>query len=460
MSTKIQNIKSRLGRNSFDRHQLGSVGLRTPGELRRATTLRADHKRSLAEQFGYPTTITLKQHWDMANRNGVAYNLCYEITRDCWRAAPIVFDGDEDLERRTNNPTEFEKAVDEHFERLRVWDFLEDLDYAQRPMRYGALMMVTKGKQGEKSTDELVRLPTIDYLIDMRVYHEAQLPVETAVQDPLRPDYGQPIMFSIRTNVAGSTNEWENSGQQVHASRVYAYGENAMGNSIYGVPALEASFEALMDLMKVRGSAAEGFFQNAGNRYINTLPDNATAADAEVVVESMHDFDNSFSRSAVTVGDIKTLQTQLNDPTNPWTIALNEACAAHSKPAKIVIGMQTGERASTEDIRQWNRVVMDRQGRECNRMIKGFIRYLQEKFTFPKESKEIIIQWRDLNELSQAEQVKTVLDMASVNEKQIKSKLAPVFSTKVMQTVAQVEIEDVLDGAKIDIGNESDELIK
>ena len=35
-----------------------------------------------------------------------------------------------------------------------------------------------------------------------------------------------------------------------------------------------------MDVAKVRMSGAEGFYQNASNKYANTLPDNATAAAA------------------------------------------------------------------------------------------------------------------------------------------------------------------------------------
>lgn len=458
----IDKIRNRLGRmsiNHIDRQSVGSIGLRTRGETRRSSALKADHKRNIAEQYGYPEVISLRQHWDLANRNGIAYNLCYSITEDCWRIPPVIYDGPEDPKRRQENPTEFEQAIDQHFERLRAWQFMEDLDYSQRPMRYGALMMLTSENQGVRTSDELVGLPSIDYLVGMRVYHEAQLPVETAIQNPASLDYGNPVTYSIKTNVAGSTNEWENSGFQVHASRVFAFGEGAMGDSIYGVPALESSFESLMDAIKIRGGAAEGFYQNASNKYANILPENATAADAAEVIESMEDFDNEFSRSLVTVGDIKMLQTNLSDPTSPWTIAVNEACAAHSKPMKVVIGMQTGERASTEDILQWNRVVMDRQHRECGRIILGFINYIQDKFNFPEPSSgKISISWRDLNELSQGEQVKVVLDMASVNENQIKSKMEPIFSREVMQDTAGVEIEDVLSSMDIDIGGEDEDL--
>lgn len=271
--SKITDIKSRLGRNSIDRAEIGTTGIRTAGELRRGRALRADHKRNLSKQFGYPETITLRQHYDMANRNGFGFNLAYGIVDDTWRVPPTIYDGEEDAKRRLKSPTEFEKAIDEHFERLHVWDRLKGLDKAQRPMRYGALQYVTSEKDAAGTEIPLVRLPSMDYLVDLRVYHEAQLPVETAVTNPASINYGKPVLFGLRVNAAGSTNEWESSGYQIHASRVFPFGEGALDGSIYGTPCNESCFEALMDLAKVRGSASEGFYQNASNKYANTLPE-------------------------------------------------------------------------------------------------------------------------------------------------------------------------------------------
>lgn len=451
---KIDKIKSKLGRNSFDRQEIGSIGLRTQGELRRARALRADHKRNIAQQGGYPDVITLRQHYDMAHRNGLGHNLAFGVVKDTWRVFPELYDGEEDAERRKSSPTEFEKAVDEHFERLNVWDRIKGLDYAQRPMRYGALMYVTSEQDATSTDDVLMRLPSIDYLVDLRVYHEAQLPVETAHQNPASINYGMPINYSIRTNVAGSTNEWENSGYKVHASRVFAFGEGALDGSIYGVPCNESCFEALMDCAKIRMSGAEGFYQNASNKYANTLPDNATAADAEEVLQSMEDFDNEMSRSLVTVGDIKMLQTTLSDPTKPWSVAFSEACAAHSKPEAVVRGEISGERASTENIKSWNREVMDRQVSVGNKIIKAFLKDIQEKFNFPKPSNYLNIVWRDLNESTADQQAALAKTRAETNKICIESRMAPVYSTEFMQAEAGAPVEAVV---ALDLGGEGDE---
>ena len=451
---KINEIKARIGRNAFDRAEIGLVGQRTRGESMRGRALRADHKRSVAESGGYPDVITLRMHYDMAYRNGLGSNLAFGIVNDTWRISPIIFDGDEDGERRASNPTEFEAAIDEHFERLNVWDRLKGLDKYQRPMRYGALMYVTSEGGAVNTIDKLLPLPTMDYLVDLRLYHEAQMPVSSAVQNPANVNYGRPIIYDLKTNVAGSTNEWEDSGYQIHASRVYAYGEGALDGSIYGVPCNEGCFEALMDAAKVRMSGAEGFFQNASNKYAVHLADGATPQDADAIADELEDFDNESSRSMMLGGGtLSMLQTSLNDPTQPWTIAVNECASHHSKPITILIGHQTGERASGEDITTWNRVIMDRQEQIANAMIKGLINEFIEKFRFPAPKSKINIVWRDLNESTAEQQVDLAKKRAETNKVCVDSKMQPVYSTEFIQKEAGAPIENVI---ILDDGGEDD----
>jgi hypothetical protein len=295
----------------------------------------------------------------------------------------------------------------------------------------------------------------MDYLSKLSVFHEAQLPVDTAVTNPASVNYGNPILYSIRTNAAGSTNEWETSGYQVHASRVFPFGEGALDGSMYGVPCNEGCFEALMDSAKVRMSGAEGFFQNASNKYANTLPAEATLADADAILESMEDFDNELQRSLITVGDIKMLQTTLNDPTFAWTIAVNECAAHHGKPMSIIIGQMTGVLASEENIKTWNRVIMDRQPAVADKMITGLLNDLMLKFSFPAPTNKINIVWRDLNESTAEQQATLTKAKAETNKLCVEARMLPVYSTDGMQTDAGVEVKDVI---ILDSGGEGDDL--
>lgn len=456
---KKRNARNKQNKNKYiaknSQSTRGHVGYGgSMGERRRSRAPRADHKRSITQAGGYPHVITLDQHWDMAQHQGIGYNLAYGIVNDTWKEFPVIFDGDCDEERRETNPTEFEKAIDETFERLDVPSRLKALDLAQRPMRYGAMMFVTSEAEGT-TTKMPLKVNSIEYLQKINVFHEAQLQVATAETNPGSINYGMPIDYDVRVNVAGSTNEWETSGYTVNASRVYAFGEGALDGSIYGVPCNESCFEALMDIRKTRMAGAEGYFQNASNKYAVHLDNGATPADAKAIAEEIEDFDDEISRSMLLGGGkLSLLQTTLQDPTNPWTIALNECAAAHSKPMTIIIGSQTGERASNNDLTFWNNVVSDRCNSVGTQMITGFIKTLQERFNFPKPTGKMEIVWRDFNEMTTEQKVDLNLKRAQTNKTQAEAGLLPVYSTSVLQTEADVEVEDVV---QLDVGGDEGE---
>ena len=445
-----QNKKRPINTNSQKTRGYSSGG--AVGELRRSRAPRADHKRSITQAGGYPEVITLEQHYDMANHQGIGKNLAYGIVDDTWKVAPTIFDGDKDEERRLSNPTEFEKAIDETFERLDVWNRLKALDIAQRPMRYGALMYVTSEQEGATTKDKL-KAPSIEYLEKINVFHEAQLPVQTANNNINSIDFGMPVNYEVRVNVAGSTNEWETTGYTVDASRVYAFGEGALDGSIYGVPCNEGCFEALMDIRKIRMSAAEGLAQNSSNKYAVHFEKGATQSEVEMTLDQMEDLDNELGKSiAVAGGKVSMLQADLSDPTSPWTIALNECAASHSKPMTIIIGAQTGERASGEDLKSWNNVVSDRCNSVGTEMITGFIKSIQERFNFPQPTGKMEIVWRDFNEMTTEQKVDLNLKRSQTNKTLRDAGMLPVYPVDYMQLEAGVPVEDVI---TLDSGGET-----
>jgi hypothetical protein len=158
----------------------------------------------------------------------------------------------------------------------------------------------------------------------------------------------------------------------------------------------------------------------------------------------MEDFDNELQRSMITVGDIKMLQTTLNDPTHAWTIAVNECASHHGKPMTILVGHQTGERASGEDIGTWNRVIMDRQEQVANKIITGLLKDWMLKFNFPAPTNKINIVWRDLNESTAEQQVDLAKKRAETNKISVEGRGLPIYSTTYIQEEAGAPIEDVI----------------
>ena len=138
------------------------------------------------------------------------------------------------------------------------------------------------------------------------------------------------------------------------------------------------------------------------------------------------------------------LQTTLFDPTHAWIHAVNECGAHHNKPMTILIGHQTGERASGEDITSWNNTVMDRQNGFATRMIKEFIKELQSKFSFPMERDFINVVWRDLNESTAEQKANLAKTRVETNKLAIDSRMQPIYETDYIQSEAGAPIIEVV----------------
>ncbi|MFO3764046.1 DUF1073 domain-containing protein, partial [Providencia rettgeri] len=116
---------------------------------------------------------------------------------------------------------------------------------------------------------------------------------------------------------------------------------------------------------------------------------------------------------------------------------LQTAAAALDIPSKILVGMQTGERASTEDQKYFNSRCQSRRESELSFEIEDFIDHLTRiKVLDPIAEKTVI--WDDLNEQSATEKLDSAEKMSRINQ----ASLAigePVFTVEEIRTAAGYE---------------------
>ena len=88
--------------------------------------------------------------------------------------------------------------------------------------------------------------------------------------------------------------------------------------------------------------------------------------------------------------------------------------ASVSMPVKILIGMQTGERASTEDQKAWNATC---QGRRVSRLSRDILHVLNHlrRVRVLSFSGEISVMWDDLRRASRSERLADAKTMAETN---------------------------------------------
>lgn len=406
----------------------------------------ADTLHNVYLDFGYPQVLQFINFWNMYRRFGIASNIV-EIPPDvCWSTNPHIESTDKT----------FKNELDEIIERLNMWHRMKGLDTRQRVGRYaGMFMRVADGKQPHEPLKGTLSGPAS--LVAMTPLYESQLTVQDTVDDTSSPDFGKPITYLYSTGNEGNRNEKARSSFAIHASRVIIAAEGADDGWIYGIPALEAVYNSLMDLRKIIGAGGEGFYRNASHKTVFSVKDIAAASqNPELIKEFGNEVDdsirNAFRRSIMAPNmDVKTLQSTLISNEPHFNAALSDVAAGAKIPASIIIGRQTGRLAATEDGKHFLGGMNSRRENFLTEMIRNVLDWLIKYGVLT--SAEYEIEWDDLLARSDDEKMETADKMSSINEKQFRAGQAAVFEENEIREMAGFDPEDELDE-----GNESDDL--
>jgi len=230
--------------------------------------------------------------------------------------------------------------------------------------------------------------------------------------------YGQPKMWQYVERLPnGSTRRVD-----VHPDRVFILGDY----SADAIGFLEAAYNAFVSLEKVEGGSGESFLKNAARQLnINFDREIEFSNLASMYGVSVEELQEKFNEAAVEVNrgndallttqgaTVTPLVTSVADPGPTYNVNLQTAAAALDIPTKILVGMQTGERASTEDQRYFNARCQSRRGDLsfeiedlCDKLVLlGILDSIPQK----------VIIWDDLNASTDAEKLASAKLMAEIN---------------------------------------------
>lgn len=133
---------------------------------------------------------------------------------------------------------------------------------------------------------------------------------------------------------------------------------------------------------------------------------------------------------------VTPLVATVPDPLPAFDISLQSFCASIRIPSKIVVGNQTGERASTEDVRSFNKRCQGRRVNTLSSDIETLVDHLMRLGVLM--TVETSVCWNDLTESSKDEKMTIVQKMADINAKMLSSGV-PVFTAEEMRDVGGFE---------------------
>lgn len=386
-------------------------------------------KHNHYKDFGFPENVDFELLYSFYSRNSLAKAAVDKTTRKTWQDPPWLLETPRDgSEGVTKKETRLEKAIRQHFTKIRFWTKVMEADRRSLVGRYSAVILrVADGKRTDEPLEAVAG--GLEALVDVIPAWEGQLKVTKWDTDPLSMTYGEPLMFEYNEGEVSGAHSPVAAGRNrkltIHPSRLVIW---SIDGTLDQDSALKAGVNDLLTIEKIVGAGGEGFWKIAKASPILEMDKEADLQKmaramgippekiADIMNEQVADWQRGFDELLMVQGmTAKNQKVELPDPEHFFMNALQSFAASFDIPLKVLVGTQTGERASTEDASQWNQTC---NFRRKNTVIPNILQIVQrlESCGILKENPEWFVDWTDLTESTMLEKIDRAGKMARVNK--------------------------------------------
>lgn len=412
-------------------------------------------KHNHYRDYGYPEQLKFEQFRAMYERNSIGAAAVNKTTKKIWESRPELLEQEE-----THKETALEGEIRKHFERLRVWQMLAVAERRSFVAGYsGVILRIADDKRFNEPLE--TANGGLEALVEIIPASKGQLAVSEWHDDELSEDYGKPKMFMFDEAAVGQTDRRRKF--DVHPSRVIIWSDDG---TIHCRSMLESGFNDLLTIEKVVGAGGEGFWRNAKSAPVIKVDKEAKAKDIAQAMgvkpeevpdkmnEAVEDWQKGFDKLLMLQGmEADTVDVNLPDPENFFGIALQSFAAGVDIPVKILIGNITGERASTEDAKEFAKTCMGRRSDKTIPSIMALVERLVGAGILPENDWHL--KWTDLTESSKDEKIARADKMADINKKTIQETDEIVFTNEEIREA--VDYEPLKDADKYRDSDRGDE---
>ncbi len=376
------------------------------------------------QDFGYPAVLTFDLLYKMYDRNGIAAAAVDKTALKTWQDMPFLLEQERDgSQAGKRKETKLEKEIRLKLASMRFWAKLAEADRKSMVGGYsGVILRLRDGKGFDQPVDRVGG--GLDGLYRIDPVWASQLKVADWDTDTTSETYGEPTMYEFN-EAAVETGNPNKRSLRIHPDRVLIWSEDG---TVEAKSLLSPGFNDLIDLEKIKGAGGEGFWKNAKAAPVFEVDKDAKidqmakamGVPAEEVADRMNeqveDYQKGFDKMLMLMGmQAKSLSVTLPSPEHFWSAPLQSFAASVCIPLKILVGNQTGERASTEDSDEWNLTNMARRRNVTHPNVMSLVTRLVTWGILPQ--KDWFIDQADLTESSMAEKIDRAGKMADTNQK-------------------------------------------
>ena len=421
----------------------------------------ADQKRTCSAwlEYGFPQNVDFNMLYWLYRREGIAYGAVEKLLGRCWSDAPEVIEGDKTDNKRKK--TAWEIANGAVLNAPWLWHNFADADRRRLVGRWsGLLLHVADNGQWDQPVNK-PRGGGTHRIDKVTPAWQNSLQAKEWDKDITSPTYGEVLVWSYtETEKGGFVGQQRN----IHRDRIFILGDYK-GDAI---GFLEPVYNAFVSLEKVTGGSGESFLKNAARQiavnYEKDIDFGAMAKRYGVKVEELHAEVQKVARDLNAGNDVLMLTqgasavtplvASVADPKPTFDVNLQTVSAGVDIPSKILVGNQTGERASTEDDAYMNKRCQGRRDRHMAPEVLEFTRHLMRIGVVSETSAQLTVMWGDLTLPTKTERLANAKLMSEINAQNMGTG-GPVFTTDEIREAAGFENED--DGDPLGEGVDDDE---
>jgi len=376
-----------------------------------APTMGLDAKRESAWcEYGFKDDLTFDDLYKLYRRGGIANGAVNKLVSKCWQTNPQVIEGEQSDDSR--ELTAWEKSSNQVFTH-RFWRAFAKADGRRLVGRWAGILLHIRDS---KNWDQPV--------IKGKALQKITPVWASALKVGTRDQNGTITMWQYTESLAdGSTAQ-----RNVHPDRVLVIGD--MSDDEIGF--LEPGYNACVSLEKVEGGSGESFLKNAARQQnINFDKEVDFGNLASLYGVTVPELQERFNEAAkelnrgndtllITQGaQVSSMVSAVSDPSPTYDVNLKTFSASVDIPSRIIVGNQSGERASTEDQIYFNGRCQSRRGD-----LSFDVEDMVEKLTYLQIIKPVAkfsIVWDELNEQSPSDKLDSATKMSSINQTSLAS---------------------------------------
>lgn len=360
------------------------------------------------EVFSWDKDPGVDEFFALALRNPYAYAVTFLPPETTWRNPPRISD---QKEANGDTKTQFEKDVDNLIDNLRLWHYCRRADKLAGIGKFGALVLEFNDTEDE--TDFETPVDEGSKLTGLKPFSRASIS-DVKVGGPGSGRWNEPTKYQLDfsdENETGDVMDYEGSETVwVHWQRViHIPSDELLDDELRGVERQKPVYNNLVDIEKTLGAAGQLVYRAAAwGIHINIAKDFELDDNGDELQEHLQRWQYGLENVLRTQGadDVKSLGGEEINP-GPVIDPNIEAISAQTGiPQSVLKGNETGERSTTQDLKEWYGKIAERQNEFVEPLIvRELIDRLQMINTISEPSGDgYNVTWPPLAEMSEKDQ--------------------------------------------------------